>query len=114
MDELGHAMPEPDHTREHRIEQEIVVDADTSDEGAIGWHRNLDEKLHFPTTAKCVAARTISPLKTGEGIDVVGMAPADGCMKERFGACHGRKSISAFPVRTNTVAHGLVAPVRAA
>ena len=40
-------MPQPkrpvlNRTREHRIEQEIVVDAYASDERAIGWHCYLD------------------------------------------------------------------------
>jgi hypothetical protein len=70
--------------RERRIEQEIVVDAYTSDERAIGWHCYLDDKLGFPFKAKCIAAREISPLKKGEVVEVLGMAPADDCMREMF------------------------------
>jgi hypothetical protein len=32
-------------TREHRIEQEIVVDAYTEDERALGWYYHLESKL---------------------------------------------------------------------
>ena len=79
-------MPKPklNRAREHRITYEIVVDAYTSDECAIGWHCYLDDKLRFPFKAKCVAAREISPLKKGERVEVLGMAPADDCMREMF------------------------------
>lgn len=70
--------------RERRIEQEIVVDAYGPDERAIGWHCYLDGKLRFPFKAKCIAARNISPLKKGEEVEVLGMAPGDDCMKEMF------------------------------
>jgi hypothetical protein len=70
--------------RERRIEQEIVVDAYTSDERAIGWHCYLGDKLRFPFKAKCAAARAISPLTKGEEIEVPGMAPEDDCMREMF------------------------------
>lgn len=75
-------MPKPkrpalNRSREHRIEQEIVVDAYTSDERAIGWYYYLEEKLAFPFRAKCNAARGISPLEKGAEVEVLGMAPAD-------------------------------------
>ncbi|MBI2754689.1 MAG: calcium-binding protein [Betaproteobacteria bacterium] len=88
-------MPEPrrNRAREHRIAYEIVVDAYTPDERAIGWHCYLDDKLRFPFKAKCIAAREISPLKRGEEVEVLGMAPADDCMSEMFVLVHfaGRK-----------------------
>ena len=70
--------------RERCIEQEIVVDAYASDERAIGLHWYLDDKLHFPFKAKCIAMRKISPFKKGEEVEVLGMAPSDDCMKEMF------------------------------
>ena len=79
-------MPKPARnlTRERRIEQEIVVDAYTAEEQAIGWHCHLEDKLGFPFKAKCVAAREISPLKKGEEVEVLGMASGDDCMHEMF------------------------------
>jgi hypothetical protein len=82
-------MPKPkrprwNRARERRIEQEIVVDAYTSDERAIGWHCYLNDKLRFHFRAKCVAVRGISPLKKGEEVEVLGMAPEDDCMHEIF------------------------------
>ena len=47
--------PKPNRAREKRIIDEIVVDACTSDERAIGWHCYLDDKLRFPFKAKCVS-----------------------------------------------------------
>lgn len=76
--------PALNRAREHRIAEEIVVDAYTPDERAIGWHCHLEDKLRFPFKAKCIAAREISPLKKGEEVEVLGMAPSDDCMQEVF------------------------------
>jgi Calcium binding len=76
--------PKPNLAREHRIDEEIVVDAYTSDERALGWYYYLEEKLDFPFKAKCVAARGISPLKKGEKVQVLRMAPEKDCMREMF------------------------------
>ncbi len=76
--------PALNRTREHRIEQEIVVDAYTSDERALSWYYYIENRLDFPFKAKCVAARGISPLKKGEEVEVLGMAPEDDCMREMF------------------------------
>lgn len=70
--------------RERRIEQEIVVDAYTSDERAMGWYYYLEEKLVFPFKARCVASRAISPLKKGEEVEVLSMAREEDCMHEPF------------------------------
>ena len=76
--------PALNRAREHRIEQEIVVDAYTPEERAIGWHCYLDDKLRFPFKAKCVSVREISPLKKGEEVEVLRLAPGDDCMREIF------------------------------
>ena len=70
--------------RERRIEQEIVVDAYTPEERAMSWNCYLEEKLQFPFKARCVALRTISPLKKDEEVEVVGMAKEEDCMHEMF------------------------------
>lgn len=79
-------MPKPRRspTREHRITYEIVVDAYTSDERALGWYYYLEENLGFPFKAKCVAPRAISPLNKGEEVEVIKMAPEDDCMTQMF------------------------------
>ena len=65
--------PALNRTRECRIEQEIVVDAYTSDERAIGWHCYLDGKLRFPFKAKCIDAREVSPLTKGREVELNGV-----------------------------------------
>lgn len=68
--------------REARIEQEIVVDAYTSDERAMGWYYYLEGKLRFPFTATCTKRRATSPFKIGESLSVIGLAPEEDCMAE--------------------------------
>ena len=77
-------MPKPklNRTREHRIDEEIVVDAYTSDERALIWYYYLKDKLELPFRVRCVTARTMSPLKAGERGDVFAMAKGDDCMDE--------------------------------
>ena len=70
--------------REERIEMEIVVDAYNEEERAMGWYYYLENRMRFPFTARSVAERGISPLKKGEVLEVVGMAPEEHCEKEMF------------------------------
>ena len=70
--------------REHRIEMEIIVDANGPEEQAMGWYYYLKDNLHFPFTATCVAERTISPLHKGDEVEVLGMAPEEECQHEMF------------------------------
>ena len=73
-----------DEQREQRIEQEIVVDANGAEEQAMGWYYYLEEHLRFPFRAKCIAQRATSPLRKGQEVEVVGLAPADECDHEMF------------------------------
>jgi hypothetical protein len=77
-------IPKRDETREERIEMEIVVDAYTEEERARGWYYYLEDKLHFPFLTRCIKERPISPLRVGDEVEVVGMAPEDECEKEMF------------------------------
>ena len=70
--------------REARIDNEIVVDAYDASERAMGWYYHLEEKLQFPFTATCIKARPISPLRVGDEIEVIGMAPEGECQHEVF------------------------------
>jgi len=70
--------------RENRIEMEIIVDAYGPEEQAMGWYYYLEEKLHFPFLAKCIAERAISPLCKGDEVEIVRMAPEDECEHEMF------------------------------
>jgi hypothetical protein len=71
--------PSPNRARERRIAEDIVVDAYTSDERAMGWYYYLEGRLGFPFKAKCVAERAVSPLRRGETVEAVGMAPEQDC-----------------------------------
>jgi Calcium binding len=73
-----------DPFREDRIENEIIVDAYGPEEQAMGWYYYLDDKIHFPFQARCVAAKVISPLRKGETVEVRHMAPEDACSSEMF------------------------------
>lgn len=70
--------------RENRIHNEIIVDAYGPEEQAIGWYTYLEETLHFPFRAKCVAERLTSPLRSDDTVDVVDMAPVEECDHEMF------------------------------
>ncbi len=70
--------------RDERIDEKIIVDCYGEAERAMGWYCYLEDRLEFPLTAKCMGARSISPLKTGEVVEVVDMAPEDECEREMF------------------------------
>ncbi len=73
-----------DEEREERIMMEIVVDAYGPEEQAMGWYYYLEGQLQLPFLAHCTAERTISPLRIGDEVEVVGMAPEDKCEHEMF------------------------------
>ncbi|MCK9420537.1 MAG: calcium-binding protein [Nitrospirae bacterium] len=78
------AKTKTDKSREERIDEDIIVDCYGEAERAMGWYYYLQDRLEFPFAAKCIAARSISPIKTGEVVEVVGMAPEDECEREMF------------------------------
>lgn len=73
-----------DEEREERIANEIIVDAYGPEEQALGWHVYLDESLEVPFQASCITERVTSPLRKGEQVEVVGMAPEEECEHEMF------------------------------
>ena len=73
-----------DPDREHRITMEIIVDAYGSEEQAMGWYCYLQDEIPFPFTATCIAERAISPLRTGDEVEILGMAPESECLHEMF------------------------------
>ena len=83
--------------REHRIQQEIVVDAHNAEEQAMEWYYYLEEHLHFPFHAKCVAQRAISPLRKGQEVEG-GVAPAEECESEMFITVPWEKRTLAVPL----------------
>ncbi|QEH31867.1 Calcium binding protein [Aquisphaera giovannonii] len=99
--------PKRDEARENRITMEIVVDAYDESERAAGWYCYLEEKLNFPFPARCIKERAISPLGTGDEVEVVGMAPEDECMREMFVEISwAKKRTLAVPLSQLEVVHG--------
>jgi hypothetical protein len=84
MTRKARARSRTDEAREKRITWKIIVDAYTPSEQAMGWYCYLDEALRSPFTARCVAERAISPLKKGDEVEVIGMAPEEECEHEMF------------------------------
>jgi hypothetical protein len=84
--EQGGRMKRPprDEEREQRITMEVVVDAYTPEEQAMGWYYSLEDRLNFPFVARCITERSISPLLVGDEVEVVGMAPEEECQHEMF------------------------------
>jgi hypothetical protein len=73
-----------DPAREQRIIMGIIVDAYDEEEQALGWWTYLAEKISFPFEARCISERRVSPLRPGEQVKVVRMAPEEGYMREAF------------------------------
>jgi len=72
-----------ERARERRIAMEIVVDAYTESERAM-WYCYVEGTLRFPFRARCIRRRAISPLRPGDEVKVVGMAPEEECAHEMF------------------------------
>ena len=85
--------PRRNRQREARIEQQIIVDAYTAEERAMGWYYYLEEKLDFPFAARCTKARATSPWRIGDVVTVLGLAAEEDCMAEIVvkTRCHDRK-----------------------
>ena len=60
------------------------MDAHNAEEQAMGWYYYLEAQLGFPFRAKCIAPRAISPLRKGQAVEVVGLAPAEECERQMF------------------------------
>jgi len=90
--------PKPDDEREERIAMEIIVDAYSPEEQAMGWYYYLEEKLRFPFTAVCSATRATSPLQLQDEVEVLKMAPEEECEKEMFVTIRRGKGRLAVPL----------------
>jgi Calcium binding len=89
---------ETDEAREHRIHMEIIVDCYGEEERAMGWYCYLQDKLSFPFLAQCIAKRATSPLKVGDEVEVLGMAPDEECEREMFVVMRWEKEGLAVPL----------------
>jgi len=77
-------MTERDEERDERIEMEIIVDAYTQDEQAMGWHIYLEETMEFPFEARCIEEQDVSPLEEGETVRVVGKPSSEPSLRQQF------------------------------
>jgi hypothetical protein len=68
--------------REDRIHNEAVVDVYGPEEKAMGWYYYLESKISFPLQAKCIASKKVSPLRKGEPVKVLRLAPEDSCTSD--------------------------------
>jgi hypothetical protein len=68
-----------DPVREDRIQNEAIVDAYGPEEQAMGWYYYLQDRISFPFQARCMASMLTSPLRKGEKLEVLGMAPEEAC-----------------------------------
>ncbi len=87
-----------DPIREDRIHNEAIVDAYGPEEQAMGWYYYLDDKIKFPFQGQCIAPNVISPVKKGEIIEVLRMAPEDACFAEMFVLIRWQNRILAVPL----------------
>ena len=87
-----------DEEREGRIAMEIVADAHDSEEQAMGWHSYLEDQLSVPSPARCVRERRTSPLRVGDEVEIVGMAPEEECVHEMFVLTHWERGALAVPL----------------
>ncbi len=90
--------PKKDEKREYRIDMEVVVDAYSSDERAMGWYYYVSDECSFPFNAKCVKERRISPLKINAEVEVVATAPMEECEKELFVDINWEDRVLAVPL----------------
>ena len=71
-----------DRAREDRIHNEAIVDAYGPEEQAMGWYYYLQDRIQFPFRARCVASKLSSPLRKGETVEVLRMAPEEACAND--------------------------------
>jgi hypothetical protein len=102
-----------DPVRENRISDEVIVDAYGPEEQAMGWYYYLDNKIQFPFRAKCIATKTVSPLRKGEKVEVRRMASEDACTAEMFVLIRWQSRYLAVPLSQLTAIDGDDATVEA-
>ena len=90
--------PKKDPIREDRIQNEAIVDAYGPEEQALGWYYYLENKPRFPFRAKCMAAKVVSPLRKGEIVEVLRMAPEDACSADMLVLIRWQNRTMAVPL----------------
>lgn len=96
--------------REDRIRNEAIVDA-RPEEQALSWYYYLENKIRFPLQARCLTAKVGSPLRKGEIVEVVRMAPDGVCAHDMLVLVrwHGRMMAVPLAQLTTVDPHELIA-----
>jgi len=86
-------LPRETQTAIVELGQGACDDAYGPEEQAMGWYYYLEEKPGVPFLATCIAEKAVLPLRQGEKVEDVAMAPERECEHEMFVAvrCEGRK-----------------------
>lgn len=92
-------MAQRDEEREERIKTEIIVDAYTREEQAVGWKIYLEETMDFPFEARCIEEREVSPLSESETVQVVGIPQTEPSLRQQFVAVEWNGSELGVPLR---------------
>ena len=71
----------------------------------MAWYYYLEDKLQFPLLAKCVAKRAISPLRVGDEVEVIRIAPEEECEREMFVTMRRGREGLAVPLSQLRVIH---------
>jgi hypothetical protein len=87
-----------DPVRENRIHNEAIADANGPEELAMGWYYYLDDKIRFPFQAQCIEPKVISPLRKGETVEVLQMAPEDVCSADMLALIRWQNRTMAVPL----------------
>ena len=90
--------PRENPVRENRIADEVVVDAYGPEERAMGWYCYLQDKIRFPFLAQCISSKAVSPLRTGEEVEVCRMAPEDVCSNDMLVMVRWQRRTMAVPL----------------
>jgi hypothetical protein len=75
---------ERNENREHRIETEIIVDAEDKEDRAMGWYYYLDDTLNVPFMANWTKKSRKTSTVEEKKVEVLGMAPDDECLKDMY------------------------------
>lgn len=70
--------------RDKRIAEQILADTYSEEEAISAWRCHLEDTIKYPFIAVCVKKMTISPLKKGEIVKVLGIAPEEECATDVF------------------------------
>jgi hypothetical protein len=75
---------ELDESREERIKNEILAEAEDKEERAMGWYYYLDDCLNFPFMGRWKKKNRKTGAIDEKPVEVVGMSPEDDCLKDMY------------------------------